>query len=164
MEGYLPFVSIDTWIIIMSWGNLLILFFLLRHFLFKPINKVLDNRAKEIEDAYKSAEDTKTSAEKTLSEYEKKLESADTEADDIIKAAVETANLRSDAIVTEASKKAKGIMEKAEKQIVRDKETAIKEARADIAVMAVDAAQKLIKKELSAKDDEKLIADLIDKI
>ena len=164
MEEYLPFVSIDTWTIIMSWGNLLILFLLLKHFLFKPINKVLDARAKEIDDTYKAAEDVKASAEGMRGEYEKKLEGAQTEADGIIKSAVETANMRAKSVIDEASEKARGIMEKSQQQAERDREKAVAMAREDIAVIAVDAAEKLIKKKLGTKDDEELIADIIDRI
>lgn len=164
MEEYLPFVSIDTWTIIMSWGNLLILFLLLKHFLFKPINRILDERASQIENDYKSAEEARTSADALKSEYEAKLQSAAGEADGIIKNAVERANLRSEVIVNEASKKARGIMEKSQKQLDRDKEQAVREARSDIAQMAVEAAEKLIGRKLDTNEDEKLIADIIDRI
>ena len=47
MNEYLPFVSIDTWTMIFTWANLLILFLLLKKFLFKPVMKILDERAEE---------------------------------------------------------------------------------------------------------------------
>lgn len=164
MEEYLPFVSIDTWTIIMSWGNLLILFLLLRLFLFKPIKKVLDARAEEIENAYKSAEDMNVSAQKLLGEYEAKLRTADDEVNSIIKSAVEKANLRSESIVGEAGEKARNIIEKSQRQIERDKQRAVKEAKSDIVVMAAEIAEKLIGKTLSTSDDEKIISDIIDNI
>lgn len=164
MEEYLPFVSIDTWTIIMSWGNLLILFLLFRLFLFKPVQKILDARAKEIEETYKSAEDTKSSAEKMLDEYGEKLKNARAEADGIIKSATQTANVRSENIVGEANEKARRIMEKSRAQIERDKQEAVHEARSDIAKAASDIAEKLIGRELTADDDEKLIGDIIDRM
>lgn len=164
MEEYLPFVSIDTWIIIMSWGNLLILFLLLKRFLFKPVQKVLDARAEEIEETYKSAEDTKSSAEKMLGEYEEKLKNARDTADGIIKSAEKTANMRSENIVNDANDKARRIMEKSRVQIEREKQEAMREARSDIVRAASDIAEKLIGRELTADDDEKLIGDIIDRM
>ncbi len=164
MEEYLPFVSIDTWTIIMSWANLLVLFLLLKHFLFKPVKKVLDDRAAEIENTYKAAEDTKSDAEELRVQYETKLLGAQSEADGIIKSAVERADMRSQSIVEEANKKAGGLIEKSHAQIERDREQAIKDAQKDIAVMAVNAAEKLIKKTLDGESDEKLIESIIDKI
>lgn len=164
MEEYLPFVSIDTWTIIMSWGNLLILFLLLKIFLFKPVGKVLDARAEEIDETYKSAEDTKSSAEKMLGEYEEKLKNARGEADGIIKSAQRTADMRSENIVGEANDKARRIMEKSRAQIERDKKEAVRAARGDIAKAASAIAEKLIGRELTADDDEKLIGDIIDRM
>ncbi|MCC8160575.1 MAG: F0F1 ATP synthase subunit B [Oscillospiraceae bacterium] len=164
MEEYLPFVSIDIWTMIFTWANLIILFLLLKKFLFKPVNKMLAERAAEIEDSYKAAGIAESKAENMKAEYEGKLLSAKAEADGIIKTALETADRRSDSIVTEASDKARHIMEKSRKQAERDKKNAVNEARADIAKMAADIAEKLIGKRFGEDDDEKLISDLIDRI
>ncbi len=164
MEEYLPFVSIHTWTVIMAWGNLLILFLLLKHFLFKPIKRILDEREKEIENVYKSAEDAENSARNLKTEYEARLQSADAEADGIIKAAVEKASRRSEDIVSEADEKARQLMERSRRQIERDKKQAVEDARDDIAAMAVSAAEKLIGKRLEAEDDDKIISDIIDRI
>lgn len=164
MGEYLPFVSIDTWTMIFSWVNLIILFLLLKKFLFKPVNKVLSERAAEIENTYNEAENTKSAAQSLKAEYESKLLGAKNEADGIIKSAVETANKRSDSIVSEANEQAKRIMEKSQKQIEIDRRNAINEARDDIASMAIDAAGKIIGRKLDTDSDEKLISDIIDRI
>lgn len=164
MNEYLPFVSIDTWTMIFTWANLLILFLLLKKFLFKPVNKILDERAEEIENSYKRAEETNDKAFSLKNEYEEKLLSAKNEADGIIKSAVETADRRSESIVNEANEKARHIMEKSQKQIEQDKQNAVNEARKDIASMAVDAAEKIIGKKLTDSDDEELISDIIDRM
>lgn len=164
MAEYLDFVSVDMWTTIFAWINLLILFLLLKHFLFDRINKVLDERASEIENTYKEAEDTRLSAEETRASYEEKLKNANLEADSIIKSAVENADARSEAIVDEASQKARGIIEKSQRQAESDKQSAIDAARGEIASMAVDVAKKLIEKEIDSGDDEKLISDIIDRM
>lgn len=164
MGEYLQFVTIDVWTMIFTWANLIILFLLLKKFLFKPVNKVLDARQEEIENTYKQAEETKSEAENMKGEYEQKLLSAKNEADGIIKSAVEAANRRSDSIVSEANEQARHIMAKSQKQIEQEKKNAINEAREDIASMAVDVAEKLIGKKLDESDDEKLISDIIDRI
>ncbi|MBR0027173.1 MAG: ATP synthase F0 subunit B, partial [Clostridia bacterium] len=94
MDNYLPFVSLDVWTMIFTWINLVILFLLLKKFLFKPINKILDERAAEIEGEYTAAEKARAEADTIKAEYEGKIDSAKTEADSIIKSAVTTANER----------------------------------------------------------------------
>ena len=164
MNEYLPFVSIDTWTMIFTWANLLILFLLLKKFLFKPVTKILDERAEEIENSNKQAEETNDKAISLKSGYEEKLLSARNEADGIIKSAVETADRRSESIVNEANEKVRYIMEKSQKQIEQDKQNAVTDAKREIASMAVDAAEKIIGKKLTDSDDEELISDIIDRM
>lgn len=164
MDEYLPFVSLDVWTMIFTWANLLILFLLLKKFLFKPINKVLDERARQIESDYKAAEDEHTSAQKLKKEYEDKLKSAKAQADDIIKAAVDTANERSSSIVSDANSEARSIIEKSNKQIERDKEATMQEIKKDIASIAMDAAEKILMREIDKSTDEKIISEIINKI
>ena len=142
MNEYLPFVSIDTWTMIFTWANLLILFLLLKKFLFKPVTKILDERAEEIENSYKQAEETNDKALSLKSEYEEKLLSAK----------------------NEANEKVRYIMEKSQKQIEQDKQNAVTDAKREIASMAVDAAEKIIGKKLTDSDDEELISDIIDRM
>lgn len=164
MEEYLDFVSIDLWTMIFTWLNLLILFLLLRCFLFKPVNKVLAKRAEEIENTYKAAEATQRDADLARERYENQLSEAKTEADGIINDAVICARERSESIINEAQERAKHIAEKSEKQIELDKQKAMDEARQDIAEMAVDVAEKLIGERLDSSADEKLIESIIDRI
>ncbi len=73
MNEYLPFCihrHMDN--DFFTWANLLILFLLLKKFLFKPVTKVLDERAEEIENSYKQAEETNDKAISLKSEYEEK--------------------------------------------------------------------------------------------
>ena len=83
MNEYLPFVSIDTWTMILR-GQTAHIVSALKKFLFKPVMKILDERAEEIENSYKQAEETNDKALSLKSEYEEKLLSAKNEADGII--------------------------------------------------------------------------------
>ncbi len=164
MEEYLEFVSVHTWTMLFTWANLIILFLLLKKFLFRPVNKMLDERRAEIEKGFLDAENATLQAEKIKAEYEMKLNKAKDEAEGIIKSAVEKAEARSENIVREASDEAAHIIEKSKNQIERDKKNAVNTARSEIAAMAVLAAEKLIGRKIDAEDDERLITDIIDRI
>lgn len=164
MEEYLQFVTVDLWTMIFTWANLIILYLLLKHFLFAPVNKMLSERRLEIENGFHEAEDVEEQAQRMKAEYEQKLNAAKDEADEIIRTAVEKANIRSESIVGEASEKAAHIIEKSQNQIEIDKRNAVNAAKSEIAAMAVLAAEKLIGKRLSLEDDEKLITEIIDRI
>lgn len=51
----MDFVSIDIWSLIFTWINLIILFFIIRHFLYKPVKNILLQRENEIESTYNLA-------------------------------------------------------------------------------------------------------------
>ena len=164
MDNYLPFVSLDVWTMIFTWINLVISFLLLKKFLFKPINKILDERAAEIEGEYTAAENARAEADTINAEYVGKIDSAKTEADSIIKSAVTTANERSDAIVSDANSEARRIIENSQKQIAQEKRNAMREMRGDIATIAHDAAEKILKREIDENTDDEIISDIIDKL
>lgn len=162
MEKYLSFVTIDVWTLVFTWANLLILFLLMKKFLFNPIKNVLKQREDEIKSLYDSASSSNEDAKKLKEEYEQKLDSAKQEASSIVKAAVKNAEIRSDAIVEDAKKTAKNILDKANREIEQEKKNAVNEIKTDISTLAVDIAKKVIKKDINKADHEKMIDEIID--
>ena len=79
-----------------------------------------------------------------------------------MKDATHEATLRGEQIVSEAQQKASAIVTKAQKEIEREKEAAVKEIKEDIASIAVDIAGKVIEKDLTAKDHERLLEEFIE--
>ena len=79
-----------------------------------------------------------------------------------MKDATHEATLRGEQIVSEAQQKASAIVTKAQKEIEREKEAAVKEIKEDIASIAVDIAGKVIEKDLTEKDHERLLEEFIE--
>ncbi len=130
--------------------------------LFKPVTKILDERAEEIENSYKQAEETNDKAISLKSEYEENFVCKN-EADGIIKSAVETADRRSESIVNEANEKVRYIMEKSQKQIEQDKQNAVTDAKERLRLW-LSMRQKNYRQKLTDSDDEELISDIIDRM
>ena len=162
MQKFQEFVSIAPWTIILTWVNLIILVLIMKKLLFKPIMNVLSQREEEVKTMYTKAEDAQRSAQKLESEYTSKLSSAKEEAAQIMKDATHEATLRGEEIVSSAQQKASAILEKAQKEIEREKEVAVSEIKNDIASIAVDIAQKVIEKDINESDHEKLVEEFID--
>jgi F-type H+-transporting ATPase subunit b len=95
----LEFLSVDFWQTIMAIGNLLILFLIVKKFLFKPINDILNKRAQEVDKIYSEAEELRTKAKENKDIYEDKLKNAKAETDLMIKSATERANHRGEEII-----------------------------------------------------------------
>ena len=60
--------------------NILVMYALLRKFLFKPVQDVLDKRQKMVDDELANAQDAKTKAEAALAAANDKLHNVDVEA------------------------------------------------------------------------------------
>lgn len=157
MDQYLSFVTLDTWTMIFTWVNLFVLFLIVKKLFFKPIQKMLSEREREIKSSYDKADKAEKEAENLKVSYEEKISHAQTEAQRIVSEAVENASERSDSIVKEAEKEASGIMERAQKSIEAQKEAAFEELKGDVSSMAVDIAKKIIERDISEKDHEELI-------
>ncbi len=162
MGETLEFISFVPWTIIMQWGNLLILFLLMRKFLFKPVKAILDKREAEISEAYDEAGKAKSEAENMREEYNARMASAREEAGEIVKNATAVAQTRETEIIAEAQEKATFMLQKADADITQEKKKAINEIKDDISGMAVDIASKIIEREIDPQDHEKLIEEFID--
>ncbi len=158
---FMDFVTIDMWTIIFTWGNLLILFLLLKKFLFKPVRKMMLDRENEVKSIYDDAEKSKSDAAELKVEYEEKLKNARDEAEDIIKNATRSATLKSEEIITEAHSTAAGIIKRADKQIEDEKRNAENELKNELGGLAVSIAEKVIKKELDGDKHKELIDSFI---
>ena len=112
-----PVIRIDLWTIIISLGNLLILFLLVKKFLFKPVQKIFDQRKAEVDEVYKEANDAKVAAEADKKYYEERRADAQVEADAIVKKATDQAKRTGEEIVDEAKAEAKALKDKAEREI-----------------------------------------------
>lgn len=157
----MEFVSIDTWVLIFTWVNLIILFFIMKKLLFKPIMNVIQAREAEVSEMYKKAETAQQSAQELEAQYTQKLAEAKDEAGRIVKDATVTATKRGEEIVLEAQKKAAAAISKAECEIEREKKAAVDEIKGDIASLAVSAAEKIIERDINESDYERLVEEFI---
>ena len=119
------FLSIDLTTIIATLLNTLILFLVLKHFLFDKVNKVIEDRKNDVKETYRQADEAKENAEKLEAEYTSRLEGAKEESAQIIQTATRKAQQRSDEIISEARTEAKGLVDNASREIEREKKIAV---------------------------------------
>lgn len=160
----LGFVSVDVWTLLFTWVNLVILIFIMKKLLFKPVKKIIDQRQGEIDKMYTDAEESKSRAEEMEKDYTQKLSAAKQEANEIVSSAVKTAQLNSEKIMQETQAQVTAMKDAAHAQIDMEKKAAVSEAKADIASMAVAIAEKVIEKEIREEDYEKLVEKCINEI
>ena len=159
----MPFVNLD-WTLIFQWGNLLILYLVIKKFLFGPIQKIIESRETEVQNLYDTAEQAKNDAVAMKEEYSQHLANAKDEANEILKNANKKATVRSEEIIRDAQEKAAAIIARADVQIEMERKHAFEEVKQDISDIALLAASKVVERELSAEEHERLIGEFIENV
>ena len=157
----LDIVSANLWEILISLANLLILFLLFKKFLYKPVQNVMNQRQAQVEKIYDDAKQDKTAAAEMKQEYEERLDAAREEADMLVRNAVQTAQRKSDQIVSEANNQASHLKQKAEEEIALEKKQMLLDVKSEISEMAVSIASKVVEREIRKADHESFVDEFI---
>ena len=160
----LPVIDINVWSILISLANLFILYLLVKRFLFKPIQKVLEQRKTEVEEQYASAERAEAEALSDRDAWREKMSGAQQEADAIIKKASETAKMSAEAIVAGAKEQAEGIVAAAEEEARLERRKAEEGIRQELVGVSTALAGQLLGREINAADHQSLIDSFIEEL
>ena len=159
-----PFISLNIWTSIFTLCNLLIVFFVMKKFLFKPVKKMIDDRQKEIDDQYADAEKSKTDAAELKSQYEARLAEANAEKEAILKEAYRKAQLRDEEMLRQAQDKAAATLRRADEQIALEKKRAMNDIKDEVSVMAVDIASAVLARDIKKSEHAELIDSFIENL
>lgn len=136
--------------------NFLLLLFILKRFLYKPLLKVLEERKNKIAQSLKSAEEIEKKLEQTTLEQEKVLAKAAAEAKEILAQATKNA----DSIISQAHDKAgkdiEKLMEKSKQSMEQEKEKIYGEIKEELADLVVLGLEKVASKSLTEKEKKEL--------
>lgn len=154
-------LNFDFWSIFWAVLNILILFILLRIFLFKPINKMLDNRTQAVQKDIDDAERARREAEELRQQYENSISSAKEEAVQIIKNAHESAETERAAIIRKSHEEADEIVSAASETIENERKRVIQQAHIQIADLAIEAASKVVGANLDDDKNRKLVDEFL---
>lgn len=158
----LDIISVNLWQILISLCNLLILFLLIKKFLYAPVKKIMAARQAKIDENYAAAARAEAEAEKKREAWEDKLAAANAEADGILEKANATAKRRADKILSEAEEKAAGMIRRAEETIALEEKKAEEGIRREIVDVSALLTEKMLHREIRAEDHRALIDDFID--
>ena len=137
-------LNIDFFNILFIVIDLLVLYLLLKKFLFGPVIRVMDQRKALLEGQFASARETEKKAMELKKQYETSIRTAEAESAKILEKAREDGEAEYRRIVSEAGEKADQMVANAQTVIAEEKEKALKEMESDIAALAMDAAEKIL--------------------
>lgn len=157
-------VSFSVPDIVFTWLNLLVIFLIVKKFLFKPVKGIIEKRQNEVKDMYLRAEQAEKNAQNLEAQYTELLTKARLEAAEIMKNATEAAQSKADTIIEQAKVKAMELLEKTQAQIQREKDESLREAFNKVSDVVLITASKLIEKEMTMEDHKEIIEKILDDV
>jgi F-type H+-transporting ATPase subunit b len=150
-------LDFNFWTILFSVINILVLFLFLKKFLFGRINAILDQRAAIVRADLDHAKEASEEAEQMRAEYEATMQNAKEEAKQLLIQTQKTANAQHAAATQQAQEEASRIIEDAQREIALERERSIASAQSEIAGLALEAAAKIVGKEMDTQANRDLV-------
>jgi F-type H+-transporting ATPase subunit b len=143
--------------------NLLIIYFIIAKFLFKPIHKILDKRQEEIDKQYADAKVVSDKANELKAQYEESISGLAGEKEAAYNEAREKASAEYDRIVSNAHAEADKLLGNAKKLAKAEQEKSIKQAKEQIAELVLEATSKIVASGQGSDADKELYNQFLTK-
>ena len=160
----LDVISVNLWSILISLANLVILYLLLKKFLYKPVRKFVENREKAVQEKLTSAQRAEENAKADEAAWNQRMMEAKVTADTMISDAARKASERGAQLVAEANAKAESIVEQAKADAAQEKKKAEAEIRQQIVDISSLMTERILEREINPGDHKGLIDTMIDQI
>ncbi len=144
--------------------NFLIIFFVLKKFLYKPVLDVLKKRQTTIKEGLKQAEDARIKLEKVVIEEKNILRQAQLQSKIIIEDAKQESIGITKQMNEDAKKQTEKLLNDAKEQIARESIETEKRLAVSTSKLAVTFLEKALKEFFSPKEQKEVIAQALKKI
>jgi len=161
MEG-LSGLGINLQTLVAQIVNFVILFGLLYLVAYKPIMRMLDERAGRVKDSMEQTEYIKEQAARAEEEAEKRIEAASKEGQEVVARAARTGEGVRQQAQQEARQDAEALIARARTEIQRERDDAVDKLRREFADLTILAAGKVIDRSLDKEAHRQLIDKTLD--
>ena len=161
---YQSLVAVNPVTLIAQICNLFLQLFVVKICFLDKIKAILDQRREAADKEITDAQAAKAEAMEIKETYEQNMREAKAQANEILVHAQKTATVRSEEIINDAQAQAARIKEKAAADIAQEKKKAINDAKDEISGISMAIAEKVVGRQLTADDQQKLINDFLDNL
>jgi F-type H+-transporting ATPase subunit b len=147
------------WNIIFNIINIMVLYVLMKKFLFGPIIEIMEKRSKTIADSISDAEEKSSAAQELKLKYEDILKDAEVMADRIVKEAKQSALKVQEKQIEETKAEIAKMMEDANKSIELERQKSMQNIQSEIAGIAMTAAAKILQKNIDESANTQIMND-----
>ncbi|MCH7471475.1 F0F1 ATP synthase subunit B [bacterium] len=151
-------------VLVSSLLGFLILVWVLKKFLWKPVLQVIDERRESIETAYREVDEARKDVARMKEEYEQRLGEINDEAQQKLQEAIEKGQQVAGEIRQAAEESREKLVQKTQADIAREKDKAIAELRNTAIDLSFSIAERVMKEQLDREGHEKLAHSFVEEL
>ena len=163
-EGGGSLIDVNPGVVFWTFVTFIVLLIVLKKFAWKPILTALDQRETAIRESLEKAERAKEEAQKILDQNQASLARVEEESKQIINQGRIYADKLKDQIIQDGRDQARKMLDEASAEIERKKDASFNELKNQIAEIAVNAAEKILRENLDKEVQKKIINKYIGEI
>ncbi len=159
MAGESALLKFEPGLMIWTVVTFVFTFVALRLIAWKPILGALDEREGRIKDSLEKAEQAGREAEAAIAENKTRMDAALRKSEELVVAAKQEAEQVRTKMVDEARAESKKIVDQGVRRIEAEQRAAVAEIRKETAALAIQAAERILKKNLDAPEQRRIVDD-----
>ena len=140
----------------------LVLLYILSKLLYRPLLKVMDERAARIKESLEAAERAKEQAAASQEQMQEDIRKAREEGQQMIAQARDVASRFRDEEMAKAREEIAAERARAEADIQRERDAAIEDLRQEFAGLAISAAERVVERSLNESDHRAIIGRVLE--
>lgn len=156
-------INLDTSLIVQT-INFLLLLVLLYKLAYRPLLAKMEERTAAIKQQMEEAERAREEGQKSLAEYEARLQAARAEARAIREQALREAQAEQQSLIAAAKEESARLVESARSEIEQGVRRARAQLRQEVGTLAVEIAERLIKREVRGDDHRRLVEEVLSRM
>jgi F-type H+-transporting ATPase subunit b len=161
MENLIETFHLDVKLIIAQLINFIIVFAVLYWFAFKPLVKVMAERASKISKSLDDAKKVEEKLAETQAEFNKVINEAKKQANTILEKAAVQADDRKQAEIKRAKEEIGAIINQEKQKMQMEKAATLKEIKKEVADLVIATVEKVLVEKIDAKKDGEIIKKII---
>jgi F-type H+-transporting ATPase subunit b len=156
-----PLIEVVPGLMIWTLVSFGITFFVLRRYIFGPVQNAIDARRERIRQALEEADNARAEARRLLEEHRSLMQAARGDAEQILAEARRVAESQRERMRDELEADRQRRIEETTKQIEAETRRALEQIRVEVADLTLEATSKVTGKVLTDDDHRRLIEDAI---
>lgn len=141
--------------------NIILLFIITRHLVYKPVKKFLAGRKERLEAEKNEAKQQMEEAQRLKDEYSSLLADAEEKSRQTVLDGEEKARQQAASIVENAREQSEEIIADAKQQAQLEKEKTLSSLQSEVASLAVSVSEKILGREINDKDNKRIVEEFL---